>query len=105
LQHWQERVQLFHDLRRKCGVPHPAWLLVNGSLQVGGCALLLVLGGWGNEGQCPGMEGGGQGGKGGEVGGGRGRECMGEGLHARMGGGEKGKGRAVSKISPGDQDA
>lgn len=47
LQHWQERVQLFHDLRRKCGVPHPAWLLVNGSLQVGGCALLLVLGGWG----------------------------------------------------------
>lgn len=34
LQHWQERIALFHDLRKKCGVPHPAWLLVNGSLQV-----------------------------------------------------------------------
>lgn len=34
LQHWQQRIALFHDLRRKCGVPNPAWLLVNSSLQV-----------------------------------------------------------------------
>lgn len=34
LQHWQQRLALFHDLRRKCGVPHPAWLFVNSSLQV-----------------------------------------------------------------------
>lgn len=34
LQHWQQRIQLFHDLRRKCGVPHPAWFFVNSSLQV-----------------------------------------------------------------------
>jgi membrane protein insertase Oxa1/YidC/SpoIIIJ len=37
LQQWQGRLQLYHSLRRKCGVPHPAWFLVNSSLQVRGC--------------------------------------------------------------------
>jgi hypothetical protein len=45
LQHWQQRIQLFHDLRRKCTVPHPAWFFVNSSLQV--CAGQMKLNiGW-----------------------------------------------------------
>lgn len=73
LQHWQERVQLFHDLRRKCGVPHPAWLLVNGSLQVG------VLHCW--LGVCGGGGGGSRQGLRGQV------EERGNGVPGRMGGG------------------
>lgn len=38
LQYWQERIQLYHYFRRKCSVPHPAWLFVNSGLQVGGRA-------------------------------------------------------------------
>jgi hypothetical protein len=34
LQQWQQRLTTYHDLRRKCGVPHPAWLAVNQALQV-----------------------------------------------------------------------
>ncbi|KAF8072601.1 ALB3L3 [Scenedesmus sp. PABB004] len=30
---WQRRVATFHDLRRKCAVPHPAWFVVNQLLQ------------------------------------------------------------------------
>lgn len=34
LHEWQVRLQVFHDLRRKCSVPHPAWFVVNQCLQV-----------------------------------------------------------------------
>eukprot|EP00878_Enallax_costatus_P010559 GHUV01011026.1.p1 GENE.GHUV01011026.1~~GHUV01011026.1.p1 ORF type:complete len:561 (+),score=174.83 GHUV01011026.1:501-2183(+) len=33
LQQWQARLQVFHELRRKCCVPHPAWFVVNQCLQ------------------------------------------------------------------------
>ncbi|KAF6264498.1 hypothetical protein COO60DRAFT_128154 [Scenedesmus sp. NREL 46B-D3] len=33
LQHWQARLAVYHDLRVKCGVPHPAWFLFNQLLQ------------------------------------------------------------------------
>jgi len=31
---YQARVRVFHDLRRRCDVPHPAWALVNMGVQV-----------------------------------------------------------------------
>lgn len=34
LQQWHVRLQVFHDLRVKCAVPHPAWFMVNQCLQV-----------------------------------------------------------------------
>ncbi|GBF90311.1 hypothetical protein Rsub_02417 [Raphidocelis subcapitata] len=30
---WRRRVSLFHELRVKCGVPHPAWFLANNLVQ------------------------------------------------------------------------
>jgi hypothetical protein len=34
LQHWQARLAVYHELRVKCGVPHPAWFAFNQLLQV-----------------------------------------------------------------------
>jgi hypothetical protein len=34
LQHWQARLAMYHELRVKCGVPHPAWFVFNQLLQV-----------------------------------------------------------------------
>jgi membrane protein insertase Oxa1/YidC/SpoIIIJ len=34
LQHWQARLAMYHELRVKCGVPHPAWFMFNQLLQV-----------------------------------------------------------------------
>ena len=36
------RVNLYHELRRRCGIPHPSWIVVNNLSQVKG-------GGWGGE--------------------------------------------------------
>jgi hypothetical protein len=36
LQHWQARLAVYHELRVKCGVPHPAWFVFNQLLQVSG---------------------------------------------------------------------
>jgi hypothetical protein len=34
LQHWQARLAMYHELRVKCRVPHPAWFVFNQLLQV-----------------------------------------------------------------------
>lgn len=34
LHQWQQRLELYNMLRKKCDVPHPSWVLVNQLLQV-----------------------------------------------------------------------